>query len=244
MEKAAIHYLALGTTLISAVFAWVILHRYRIRHSGIHLLWWGIGVIIYGAGTALEGSITLFGNSVAATKAWYIVGALLGGYPLATGSLYLLTPRRYANRLTWLSLPLVLVLSLLVIISPANLEALQAHKPGGAVLGWQWIRWFSPLINTYAAIFLIGFALRSAFQFARRRRNFNRMLGNTLIAIGAILPGIGGGMAKGGIVEALYVGEFVGIILIWLGFRWCQKPVVLEVQESSELASMENSLLI
>ncbi|MCB1187457.1 hypothetical protein KDL29_09855 [bacterium] len=230
MDKAAIHYLPLATTIISAIFAAVILMRYKDRHSGVHLLWWGFGVIIYGAGTALEGGITLFGNSVAATKAWYIVGALLGGYPLATGSLYMLTPRRYANRLTWISLPLVAILSLAVVLSPANLEALQPHKPGGAVLGWQWIRWFSPLINTYAAIFLIGFAVRSATLFARRRRNFNRMVGNTLIAIGAILPGIGGGMAKGGIVEALYVGEFIGIILIWMGFRWCQKRVVREEQ--------------
>ena len=244
MEKSAIHYLPLATTVISAVFAWVILHRYKIKHSGPHLLWWGFGVLIYGAGTAFEGGITLFGNSVWATKGWYIVGALLGGYPLATGSLYMLTPRRYANLLTWISLPFIFILSVLVIISPANLAALEPHKPGGDVLGWQWIRWFSPVVNTYAAIFLIGFAIRSAIQFARRRRNFNRMVGNTLIAIGAILPGIGGGMAKGGIVEALYVGEFIGIILIWLGFRWCQKPVVLEVQESSELASMENSLLI
>ena len=30
--------------------------------------------------------VTLFGNSPALNKAWYIAGALLGGYPLAQGS--------------------------------------------------------------------------------------------------------------------------------------------------------------
>ena len=242
MDQSAIHYLPIGTTVISAVFAWVILHRYSIKQSGPHLLWWGIGIIIYGAGTAFESGITLFGNSVWATKGWYIVGALLGGYPLATGSLYLLTPRRYANLLTWISLPLVAVLSVLVILSPANLEVLEPHRPGGAVLGWQWIRWFSPLINTYAAVFLIGFAIRSAIQFARRRKTVNRMIGNTLIAIGAILPGIGGGMAKGGIVEALYVGEFIGVILIWMGFHWCQKPIAAVKEEYvTEAAPVQQS---
>ena len=236
MELNAIHYLPIGTTVISAIFALVILRRYNLKQSGPHLLWWGIGIIIYGAGTAFEGGITLFGNSVWATKGWYIVGAFLGGYPLATGSLYLLTPRRYANLLTWLSLPVIAVLSVLVILSPANLEALEPHRPGGAVLGWQWIRWFSPLINTYAAVFLIGFAIRSAVQFARRRKTYNRMIGNTLIAIGAILPGIGGGMAKAGMVEALYVGEFIGVILIWMGFRWCQKPVPHDAEQSAEEA--------
>ena len=32
---------------------------------------------------------------------------------------------------------------------------------------------------------------------------------------------IGGGMAKAGIVEALYLGEFFGIILIWVGYASC-----------------------
>jgi len=34
-----------------------------------------------------------------------------------------------------------------------------------------------------------------------------------------LLHGIGGGMAKAGMVEALYFGGFVGIILIWFGYR-------------------------
>jgi len=28
-------------------------------------------------------------------------------------------------------------------------------------------------------------------------------------------------MAKGGIVEALYIGELIGIILIWIGYELC-----------------------
>jgi len=35
------------------------------------------------------------------------------------------------------------------------------------------------------------------------------------------MPAIGGGMAKWGIVEGLYLGEFIGLILIWMGYRWC-----------------------
>ncbi len=30
-------------------------------------------------------------------------------------------------------------------------------------------------------------------------------------------------MAKAGIVEALYVGEFVGLLIIWAGFQVCVK---------------------
>ena len=46
-----------------------------------------------------------------------------------------------------------------------------------------------------------------------------RFLGNILIAIGALLPGIGGTATRFGHVEVLYITEFVGLIFIYLGYR-------------------------
>jgi hypothetical protein len=40
-----------------------------------------------------------------------------------------------------------------------------------------------------------------------------------LIAVGAILPGIGGSFARAGQVEVLYVTELIGLLLIWAGYR-------------------------
>ena len=40
-----------------------------------------------------------------------------------------------------------------------------------------------------------------------------------LIAIGALLPGIGGAFTRAGYVEVLYVGELIGLILIFRGYR-------------------------
>ena len=45
-----------------------------------------------------------------------------------------------------------------------------------------------------------------------------------LIAAGALLPGIGGVMAKAGVIEGLYVGELLGLILIWAGYACCVRP--------------------
>ncbi|MGH9948760.1 MAG: hypothetical protein ACRD6X_16420, partial [Pyrinomonadaceae bacterium] len=109
--------------------------------------------------------------------------------------------------------------------SPINIDLLEAHRPSGASLEWQWVRLLTPFINTYSVIFLIGSAIWSATRFTRIENGKYRAIGNTLIAAGAILPGIGGGMAKAGVVEALYVGEFVGIILIYAGYRLCSKSV-------------------
>ncbi len=38
--------------------------------------------------------------------------------------------------------------------------------------------------------------------------------------MGAILPGIGGAATRMGYTEVLYVGEFVGLLLIWAGYRF------------------------
>ena len=137
LESASfVHYLPIATTVVSAIFLVVLLRRYRER-GGTHLLWWSAGVIFYGLGTALESSMTLFGNSVFLNKAWYIAGALLGGYPLAQGSLFLHAKRKTALILTALSLPVVIGASILVALSPVLLQNLELHRPSGAILGWQ-----------------------------------------------------------------------------------------------------------
>ena len=40
-----------------------------------------------------------------------------------------------------------------------------------------------------------------------------------LIAVGAILPGIGGSFTRFGYVEVLYVTELLGLLVIWAGYR-------------------------
>lgn len=215
-----VHYLPILTTLFSIYFFLDITGRYR-KKGGTHLFWWGIGIFTYGLGTFFEGFITLFGNTVLLNKLWYVAGAILGGYPLAQGSVYLHLKKSNANLLTALSLPFIVFASICVFLSPVDLAQLESFRPSGAVLSWQWVRLLTPFINTYSAIFLIGTAFWSAIRYTRVENGKNRAIGNFLITIGALLPGIGGGMAKAGIVEALYIGEFIGIILIWLGYRKC-----------------------
>ena len=85
-----VHYLPVATTIISGVFALAVFRRYQARGGGTHLLWWAGGIFVYGAGTFAEAWITLFGWNAFIFKFWYIVGALLGGAPLAQGTVWLL----------------------------------------------------------------------------------------------------------------------------------------------------------
>lgn len=220
-QPELVHYIPIATTVLSAIFCTILLRRYQKKGRGTHLLWWAAGVFFYGVGTALEATVTLAGNSVLLNKAWYIAGALLGGYPLAQGTVYLLLRRRTANVLSMISVPVIVVVAIFVILSPVNLDKLEPHRPGGDVLVWYNVRLFTPVINIYAMLFLFGGAVLSAIRFGKHAATRHRAIGNWFIAVGALLPAIGGSMAKAGMVEGLYVGEFVGLILIWIGYAYC-----------------------
>jgi hypothetical protein len=204
---------------VAGAFATIVPRRYVLRRSGPHLLWWGLGLVIYGIGTLTESLTTIFGWNETVFRAWYISGALCGGAPLAQGTAYLLLRRRTANLLAVILIAVIATAAVLVILSPIDYSIVEAQRLSGKVLGWQRIRMISPFINTYAAVFLIGGAIVSAWRFRRDPDKHNRYVGNILIAVGAILPGIGGTFTRFGHVEVLYVTEFVGLLLIFSGYR-------------------------
>jgi len=212
-------YLPVITTVFSLAFAGALLRRYLTRGRGPHLLVWAIGVLVYGVGTFTEAFTSVVGWREGVFRAWYVSGALLGGAPLAQGTVYLLLRRRTAHVLTACLVTVVLVASACVIASPVNPALAEAHRLSGKVLAWPWVRAFSPFINTYALIFLVGGAILSAVRFSRRKETHHRFVGNVLIAIGALLPGIGGAFTRFGYVEVLYVTELIGLSLIYAGYR-------------------------
>lgn len=226
LDSQLVAHLPIATTLVAVFFFVGLLRRHHINRSGPHLLWWAAGVFTYGTGTALESLITVMGNSVVLNKWWYVMGALLGAYPLAQGTVYLLLHRQTANRLTRFTLPLVLGLAALVFLSPVEMERFRRTEPTGNILAWTWLRWMTPFVNLYAAGFLVGGAVVSSWKYFVGGTHKNRAVGNALIATGAILPGIGGAVAKTGSVQLLYLTEFIGLILIWVGYRCCLRETV------------------
>ena len=219
MPPSAVHYIPIATTLLSVPFAVEIARRNRHYPDRLHLLWWAIGVAIYGIGTLTESLTTLLGWREPIFRVWYISGALLGGAPLAQGSVYLLLPRRRAHVMTAVLLAFVTIAAIAVLLSPIDMARVEPHRLTGRVLVWSWVRRFSPFINLYAVIFLIGGAIVSALRYRRQSGQYHRVIANVLIAIGAILPGIGGAATRFGHTEVLYVTELIGLLLIWRGYR-------------------------
>lgn len=224
MSSSLVHFIPIVTTLLAVPFSLEIFRRYRAHPERLHLLWWALGIATYGVGTLTESLTTLFGWQEPIFRAWYVSGALLGAAPLAQGTVYLLLSRRVAHALTALLVLYVVVASVAVYLSPIDYTLVETHRLSGRVFEWQWVRRFSPFVNLYAVVFLIGGAILSALRYSAHASTRHRMWANILIAVGAILPGIGGMATRMGHVEVLYVTELVGMLLTWTGYRMSIAP--------------------
>jgi hypothetical protein len=234
------HYLPILSTIVTFTFATVVFNRFKVRH-GAHLLFWTIGLLLYGIGTLTE-VISLFTFSAMALKLWYLSGAMLTAAWLGQGTLNLLVRRRGITPTVNVVLLVVSLLALeLVFLAPVTSAAalfntalpLSAQykdiltRSGIIVL-------LTILMNTYGTLTLVGGAIYSAYIFWRKRILFNRMIGNILIAVGAILPALGGTFVQMGLPDYLYATEFLGAILMYLGFL--QATVAAPVKAPSTTA--------
>ncbi|OGN93727.1 MAG: hypothetical protein A2Z75_01985 [Chloroflexi bacterium RBG_13_50_10] len=132
------------------------------------------------------------------------------------GTLYLLVPRRLAHTIMVLLLAFSLYAALKVYVATINLSNL--HVLTGVAMP-QEVRLLTPIFNTFGTVALVGGAIYSAWVFWRRRLMPHRVISNILIALGALLPAIGGTHLRlGGGLPLFYIFELLGIIVIFVGF--------------------------
>lgn len=217
------HILPVFSTLITLIFTVAVFNRYRAR-GGAYLLVWGIGLVFYGLGTAMEVALGFTFNPLA-LKLWYLSGAMLTAAWLGQGTVNLLWRRHHFAQITNILLTLVSLAALGLILA-APIHSVASFHPSipvstqykdiltrdGLTVA------MTILLNTYGTFTLIGGALYSAFLFWRKKVLFNRMVGNILIAGGAMLPALGGSFLKAGFPDWLYLSEFSGVILMYAGF--------------------------
>jgi sulfite exporter TauE/SafE len=94
------------------------------------------------------------------------------------------------------------------------------------------------VLNLYGTLLLVGGALYSAFLFWRKRVLAYRVIGNVLIAAGALLPASAGTFVKLGLADWLYVSELLGAILMFTGFLQAtsQQPATAPVAQPAQPA--------
>jgi hypothetical protein len=231
------HYLPILTTIITFVFAAAVFNRYRFRH-GLHLLFWGIGLVLYGLG-ALTEVVLIFRFNALALKLWYLCGAMLTAAWLGQGTVNLLVRKKgVAATLNYILIAVSLVAIVLVLVAPITSAA--ASYNTSVALSSQYkdiltrsgiIVLLTILLNTYGTLTLVGGAIYSAYIFWRKHVLLHRMIGNILIAAGALMPAIGGSFIQLGLPDFLYLSEFLGAILMYIGFL--QATVAVPVKNTS-----------
>lgn len=210
------------SAVVSLVFALLVFRRYLVRR-GTHLLLWGIGMIFYAIGGACEAAYGAFGWNALVFRVWYLVGAILVAAWLGQGTVYLLARRRWAHALMIVLGLASLYAALRVFTAELNPALMTASLHTGSELSGHAIvtggvRMLTPFFNLYGTVTLVGGALYSAWIFWRKRVLLHRTLGNILIAVGAMLPAFGGTFSRMGLPNALYLGELLGSMLMFVGF--------------------------
>lgn len=228
-------FIPILSTLVSFAFAGSIFYRYAHR-KGMHLLLWGIGMVLYGIGTLCE-VLLIFSFSPLVLKIWYIAGAMLTAAWLGQGTVHLLVRRGNIAMTLTIILSVVSLLAIgLVLATGVNetaANAYQVSQPASAQYGDILVRsgyivFLTIILNIYGTITLVGGAIYSVYIFWRKHILADRMWGNILIAVGAMFPVMGGSLLKVGAADLLYISELIGAILMYLGFlkATSNRPVV------------------
>jgi len=122
---------------------------------------------------------------------------------------------------------LVVVLILIAVGAIIGFIGKSQDTPQFAV-GMNGMRGFGGGSPHYGLITLVGGALWSAWLFLRKRVLPNRVIGNVLIAVGALSKGLASTLTRFGVGEFLYVRELVAAVLMYGGFVVASAPAAEE----------------
>ena len=221
------------SSVVMIVFTVSVLQRYVARRK-LHFLYWGIGLAMFTAGSLAEASFALFGWSAAVFFAWYLFGAALNAAWIGHGTLHLLVRRRWVHVLTAVLIvgsiaAALLMLRVMPLLNPSGFTASlpiseQYRTIMPPISQGATVRLTTPFYNIYGLITLVGGALWSASLFLRKRVLLNRVIGNVMIAAGALSIGFASAATRLGEGGYLYLGELVAAVLMYAGFLTAAAP--------------------
>ena len=221
-------YLPFISTLVALLFAWSVLARYN-HKRGTHLLMWGIGLVLFAAGTFAESFLALAWSDFI-LRLWYLSGAMLTAAWLGQGTVYLLVSKEKVAHASAAALAVISILSIALIaiakIDPSTFDPHIAISTQYKTMMERsgFVTLLTVLLNIYGTITLIGGAIYSAYLFWRKQILPHRVVGNILIAVGAMFPAAAGTLIKFGLSDYLYVSELIGAALMFAGFIAATSP--------------------
>lgn len=217
------------STAIMLGFTIYVLQRFFVRHQ-LHFLFWGIGLAMFGVGSFAEAFLALRWSR-AIFVSWYLFGAILNPAWIGMGTLYLLVRKPWVHIAGG-------ILILASLASTALMLSIPIHEGNfhlGTPISQQYKAIIPPdsfkliliptiIFGIVGLLLLVGGALYSAFLFWRKRVLPNRVIGNVLIAVGALSVASASELTGLGYGQFLYLGELAAAILMFAGFRFAARP--------------------
>jgi len=220
----------IAAALLAAAFALLLLRSLLRRTAGQKALW-AVGFALFAVAAASEAAAQRAGWNPALFRLYYIAGGVLTVAYLGAGSAWMLLPRRGRDVLVGgLAVATVAAITT-VLLAPVDVQGLaSAHSgqpPANGVLGGHAFLW-AVVMNSVGTLFLVGGSLLSI---ARRQR----VRANVWIAAGALTVAAATGLSRTGVTSLVYLGELVGIALMFSGFT-LPAPAPKRARESAEQA--------
>ncbi|MEE8194106.1 MAG: hypothetical protein V3T73_01220 [Dehalococcoidales bacterium] len=209
--------LPLVAAIVSFVFAVTVLDQFFAQRKPYQLIW-AIGLFMFFVSSESALWIEARGLNETTYRLWYLFGAILVAAYLGMGTIYLLVRRPVAHTI----MAVLLAVSVYAIyrVATADIGDLSALSGLSGQAMPQGVRLMTPFFNIFGTVALVGGAVYSAWVFWRRRFMPHRVLSNTLIAVGAMLPALGGTLSRfelsSATAHALLV--LLGVVVIFIGF--------------------------
>jgi hypothetical protein len=207
--------LPLAAALVALLFSALLLTSFARRPAG-QKFFWGVGFALFAVAALAEAAAQRSGWTPSLFRTYYLAGGVLTVACLGAGSAWLLLPPRGRDVLVGALATAATAATVAVFLAPVDGDVLAAtasgRPPVNGALGGHAALWAIAL-NSFGTAFLVGGSLYSVL---RRRR----VRANVWIGLGAIVIALATGMSRAGDYSFVYVGELVGISIMFAGFRF------------------------
>jgi hypothetical protein len=212
--------LPVAAALVALLFVFLLVRSFWSRPAGQKALW-AAGFAFFAVATICEAVAQRVGWSPELFRSYYLTGGVLTVGFLGAGSAWLLLPRRGRDMLLGALAVGSLAAVATIWLAPVDAHALavtaSGQPPENGALGGHAFLW-AVVFNSAGTLALVGGSL---YSILRRRR----VSANAWIASGALVVALATGLSRTGDYSLVYLGQLVGISLMFCGFTFVGRKI-------------------
>jgi hypothetical protein len=221
--------LPVAAALVALLFVFLLARSYWQRPAGQKALW-AAGFAFFAVATVCEAVAQRVGWGPTLFRSYYIAGGVLTVVYLGAGSAWLLLRPRARDVLLGALAVGSIAAAVSVWLAPVNERVLATTASGrppdnGALVGHAFL--WAVVFNSAGTAVLIGGSL---YSIARNRR----VSANVWIASGALVVALATGLSRTGDYSLVYLGQVVGIALMFCGFTVAGRKIEPRPARKSE----------